>query len=84
MYQLPVESWIVTLSPFRSTLTTLLSESALLRIFRDEAVTLPVLASAAQQGSRHSRRTRTRPAFHFLTLLTCLSTASGCLTHAVD
>jgi hypothetical protein len=49
---------MVTVAPFFSTLTTLLSESAALRMFSALAVTVPVLASAAHSGSRQ-RRSRT-------------------------
>lgn len=72
MYQLPVESLIVTLSPSRRTPTTLLSEFALLRMFREDAVTLPVFARA-RTGKRHKRITRINVVFHFFTLITCLS-----------
>ena len=64
LYQLPEVSFMVTVSPSRSVPTTLLSEEADFRIFREEAVTLPLFARAEHNGSMHKSRISIAAAFH--------------------
>ena len=65
LYQLPEVSLMVTLSPSWTTPTTLLSVDAFARMFRADAVTVPVCASAETRGIRQRIRISIKNAWDF-------------------
>ena len=67
LYQLPEVPLIVTLVPWRRTLTTSLVEDVDLRMFSELAVTVPVSDNAMTRGIRQRSTTRKMAESHFFT-----------------